>query len=199
MNTYPHFLLPISPVPPMALYVVIAALIVVEMGLVFGFFLPGDLLLLGGGILAGSYSDISWKNVAITVAIASFVGSELGFFIGKRFGYVLTRNNNPPSIEKTITRAKKFLASSQWLTVLLGNFVPGLRAFIPIIAGQSGMNRLKYASANALGSIAWASALTFIGYKLASFTAIQESPFVIVAAFFLISSGASIVNYLRAM
>jgi membrane-associated protein len=199
MNTYPHFLLPISPVPPMALYVVIAALIVVEMGLVFGFFLPGDLLLLGAGILAGSYSDISWKNVAITVAIASFVGSELGFFIGKRFGYVLTRNNNPPSIEKTITRAKKFLASSQWLTVLLGNFVPGLRAFIPIIAGQSGMNRLKYASANALGSIAWASALTFIGYKLASFTAIQESPFVIVAAFFLISSGASIVNYFRAM
>jgi len=199
MNAYPHFLLPISPVPPLALYLVIAALIVIEMGLIFGFFLPGDLLLLAAGILAGSYSDISWKNVAITVAIASFVGSELGFFIGKRFGYVLTRNSNPPSIEKTITRAKKFLASSQWLTVLLGNFVPGLRAFIPIIAGQSGMNRLKYAYANALGSIAWASALTFIGYKLASFTAIQESPFVIVAAFFLISSGASIVNYLRAM
>jgi hypothetical protein len=75
MNTYPHFLLPISPVPPIALD-----------------------------------SDIPWKSVAITVAIASFVGSEL-----------------------------------------------------------------------------------------ASFTAIQESPFVIVAAFFLISSGASIVNYLRAM
>jgi membrane-associated protein len=183
----------------MALYLVTAALIVIEMGLVFGFFLPGDLLLLAAGILAGSYSDVSWKNVVITVAIASFVGSELGFFIGKRFGYVLTRNSNPPSIEKTIARAQKFLVSSQWLTVLLGNFAPGLRAFIPIIAGQSGMNRLKYASANALGSIAWASTLTFIGYKLASFTSVQESPFVIVAALFLISSGASIVNYLRAM
>jgi membrane-associated protein len=199
MNTYLHSLLPLSPVPPVWIYAVIAVLIVIEMGLVFGFFLPGDFLLLAGGILAGSYSDISWGNIALTVAAASFIGSELGFFIGKRFGYVLTRNNNPPSIEKTIARAKKFLASSGWITVLLGNFAPGLRAFIPIIAGQSGMNRFTYASANALGSIAWASAITFIGLKLASITAVQESPFVIVAGLFMISSGASIVNYLRAM
>lgn len=183
----------------MALYAVIAVLIIIEMGLVFGFFFPGDFLLIAAGILAGSYSDISWKSVAITVAAASFVGSELGFFVGKRFGYVLTRNNNPPSIQKAIATIKKYLASSGWLTVLLGNFAPGLRVFIPIIAGQSGMNRFKYASANALGSIAWASALTFIGLKLASITAVQESPFVIVCGLFLISSGASIVHYFRAM
>lgn len=183
----------------MAIYAVIAILIVIEMGLVFGFFLPGDFLLLAAGILAGSYSDISWKHIALTVAGASFIGSELGFFIGKRFGYVLTRNNNPPSIQKALANIKKYLASSGWLTVLFGNFAPGLRAFIPIIAGQSGMNRLKYASANALGSIAWASALTFIGLNLASITAVQESPFVIVSGLFLISSGASIVHYLRAM
>ena len=191
--------LPLSPVPPLAIYAVIAVLIVIEMGLVFGFFFPGDFLLLAAGILAGSYSDISWKNVAITVAAASFVGSEIGFFIGKRFGYVLTRNSNPPSIQKTLVLAKKYIATSEWLTVLFGNFVPGLRAFIPIIAGQSGMNRLKYGSANALGSIAWASAITFIGLKLASITAVQESPFVVVSGLFLISSGASIVNYFRAM
>lgn len=199
MSPYSLSLLPLSPVPPIAIYAVIAVLIVIEMGLVFGFFLPGDFLLLAAGILAGSYSDISWKNVAITVAVASFVGSEIGFFIGKRFGYVLTRNSNPPSIQKTLALAKKYIATSEWLTVLFGNFVPGLRAFIPIIAGQSGMNRLKYGSANALGSIAWASAITFIGLKLASITAVQESPFVIVSGLFLISSGASIVNYLRAM
>ena len=199
MSLYSLSLLPLSPVPPLAIYAVIAVLIVIEMGLVFGFFLPGDFLLLAAGILAGSYGDISWKNVAITVAVASFVGSEIGFFIGKRFGYVLTRNSNPPSIQKTLTLAKKYIATSEWLTVLFGNFVPGLRAFIPIIAGQSGMNRLKYGSANALGSIAWASAITFIGLKLASITAVQESPFVVVSGLFLISSGASIVNYLRAM
>lgn len=199
MNYHSHSLLPLSPVPPMAIYVLIAVLIVIEMGLVFGFFLPGDFLLLAAGILAGSFSDISWKSIAITVATASFVGSEIGFFIGKRFGYVLTKNNNPPSIEKTISAARKYIASKAWLTVLLGNFVPALRAFVPIIAGQSGMNRLKYASANALGSVAWGSALTFIGIKLASFSVIQESPFVIVSGLFLISSGASIVNYLRAM
>lgn len=105
MNTYSHSLLPLSPVPPAGIYAVIAILVIIEMGLVFGFFFPGDFLLLAGGILAGSYSDITWREVAITVAVASFVGSELGFFIGKRFGFVFTRNDNPPSIEKTIAKA----------------------------------------------------------------------------------------------
>jgi membrane-associated protein len=169
------------------------------MGLVFGFFFPGDFLLIAAGMLAGSYSDITWREVAITVAIASFVGSELGFFIGKRFGVVLFRNNNPPSIQKTIARSRRFITANGWLTVFIANFAPGLRSFVPVISGQAGMGRIKYASANALGSLAWSGALTLIGLKLASFTVIQESPFVIVAGLFLISSGASIVNYFRAM
>jgi membrane-associated protein len=124
----------------MAIYAVIAVLIVIGMGLVFGFFLPGNFLFLAAGVLAGSYRDISWRNIALTVAAASFVGSELGFFIGKRFGYVFTRYNNPPNIQKALASIKRFLTSSNWLTVHLGNFAPGLHAFIPIIAGQSGMN-----------------------------------------------------------
>ena len=112
INTYSHALLPLSPVPPAAIYAVIAVLIIIEMGLVFGFFFPRDFLLIAGGMLAGSYSDISWREVAVTVAIASFVGSEPGFFIGKRFGIVLSRNDNPPSIQKTIARARNFLAAN---------------------------------------------------------------------------------------
>lgn len=199
MNTYSHSLLPFSPIPPAGIYAVIAILVIIEMGLVFGFFFPGDFLLLAGGILAGSYSDITWREVAITVAVASFVGSELGFFIGKRFGFVLTRNDNPPSIEKTIAKAKSYLAESAWFTILFANFIPGLRSFVPVIAGQTSVGRFTYASANALGSIGWASAITFIGFKLASITTVQESPFIVVSGLFLISSGASIVHYFRAM
>jgi membrane protein DedA with SNARE-associated domain len=61
------------------------------------------------------------------------------------------------------------------------------------------MGRIMYLSANAFGSIAWGSAITSIGYKLASIASIQESPFVIVAGLFLVSSGASIVSYFKAM
>jgi membrane-associated protein len=199
MNTMDKALLPLSPISPMEIYAVLAILIIIEIGLIFGFFFPGDFLLLAVGILAGSYADISLMTTISVAVVASFIGAELGFFIGKKYGFVLTRNQNPPNIVKTIEKAKKYLVASDWLTVLASNFIPGLRSFVPVIAGQGSMGWMKYLSANALGSIAWGSAITFIGYKLASITAIQESPFVIVAGLFLVSSGASIVNYLKAM
>jgi membrane-associated protein len=167
--------------------------------MIFGFFFPGDFLLLAAGILAGSYRDVTWIGVAITAAAASFVGAELGFVIGKRFGFVLTRNNNPPSIESSIERSKKLLSQNSWSTIIFSNFVPGIRTFVPVIAGQSSINRAKFAAANGLGSIIWASAITLIGYELASINVIRESPFVVVAGLFLLSSGASLFTFFRAL
>lgn len=199
MNTLEHSALPLSPVIPIAIYAVIALIVVIETGLIFGFFFPGDLLLLAAGILAGSYRDMSLMNVLLAAAVASFLGSQTGFFIGGKFGSVVIRNENPPSVDHSIARSKEFLAKGGWVAVLFANFLPGLRSFVPVVAGQIAMNKLKYLSANAVGSIAWASAFTYLGYKLAEFTSIRESPYVVVAALFLISSGASIVNYMKAL
>jgi membrane-associated protein len=199
MNTLEHSVLPLSPVIPIAIYAVIALIVVVETGLIFGFFFPGDLLLLAAGILAGSYRNVSLTSVLLTAAVASFLGSQAGFFIGIKFGRIVIRNENPPSVDHSITRSQELLAKGGWVTVLFANFLPGLRSFVPVVAGQIAMNKFKYLTANAIGSIAWASAFTWLGYKLAEFTSIRESPFVVLAALFLISSGASILNYMRAL
>ena len=199
MNTIEHSALPLSPVIPIAIYAVIALIVVIETGLIFGFFFPGDLLLLAAGILAGSYRDVSLTSVLLAAALASFLGSQTGFFVGGKFGRIVIRNENPPSVDHSIMRSKVFLAKGGWVTVLLANFLPGLRSFVPVVAGQIAMNKFKYLSANAIGSIAWASAFTCLGYKLAEFSSIRQSPFVVLAALFLISSGASIFNYMRAL
>lgn len=199
MNTLAHALLPLSPVLPIAIYAVVALLVVIETGLIFGFFFPGDLLLLAAGVLAGSYRDVSLISVLLVAAVASFTGSQAGFFIGGKFGKILIRNDNPPSVENSIARSKAYLTNGGWVTVLFANFLPGLRSFVPVVAGQIAMGKIKYVTANVIGSIAWASAFTGLGYKFAEFHAVRESPFVVVAALFLISSGASIVNYMRAL
>ena len=199
MNTIDKALLPLSPISPIAIYAVLVILIIIEIGLVFGFFFPGDFLLIAVGILAGSYADISLTTTIAVAVVGSFLGAELGYILGEKYGFVLTRNNNPPNIVKTIAKARRYLVANNWLTVLSSNFILGLCSFVPLIAGQGSMGRMKFLSANALGSIAWGGAITFIGYKLASITAVQESRFVIVAALFLVSSGASIVNYLKAV
>ena len=199
MNTIEHSALPLSPVIPIAIYAVVALIVVIETGLIFGFFFPGDLLLLAAGILAGSYRDVSLTSVLLAAGLASFLGSQTGFFIGGKFGRIVIRNENPPSVDQSIMRSKEFLTKGGWVTVLFANFLPGLRSFVPVVAGQIAMNKFKYLSANAIGSIAWASAFTSVGYKLAEFSSVRESPFVVLAALFLISSGASIFNYMRAL
>ena len=102
-------------------------------------------------------------------------------------------------MKKTIEKSKRYLTENDWGTVLVSNFIPGLRSFVPITAGQRSMGRLKFLSANAIGSTLWALLFISIGYKLAGINAIRESPFVLVAGLFLLSTGASIVNFFRAM
>ena len=199
MSHLHHDLLPLSPFPPLLIYGALGLLILVELGMVFGFFFPGDFLLLAAGILAGSYKDLTLVSVAITATAASFLGSEIGFEVGKRFGFVLTRNNNPPNIEKSMERSKRFLNQSKWPTIIFSNFVPGIRSFVPVMAGQSSINRFKFMGANAIGSVIWVSLITLMGYQLASIRVIQESPFVIAAGLFLLSSGASLFSFFRAL
>jgi len=177
----------------------IALLIVIENGLVFGFFFPGDALLLGAGVIAGSYIDIDIRLVVIIAVSASIVGSQIGYFIGDRFGQVLEKNKNSPSIQGAISLSHKYFQKSEGLTVLVSNFVPGLRVFIPIIAGNHKMGRLRFVVANILGSLAWAVLFSVLGYIFTRITSIQENPLIVIAALFLVSSGASIVNFFRSM
>lgn len=189
----------ISPITPLAIYITIAVLIVIENGLVFGFFFPGDALLLGSGVIAGSYLDIDIRVVVIVAVAASIVGSQIGYFIGDRFGQLLEKNKNSPSIQSAISLSHKYFQKSEGLTVLVSNFVPGLRVFIPIIAGNHKMGRFRFTIANVLGSFAWAGIFSVLGYIFTRITSIQENPLVVIAAIFLISSGASIVNFFRSM
>jgi len=189
----------ISPIAPLAIYLTIAFLIIMENGLVFGFFFPGDVLMLGAGVVAGSYTDIDIRWVVVVSVAASIVGSQIGYWIGRRFGSVLERKANSPGIQKAINLSHKYFEESQGLSVLAANFIPGLRVFIPIIAGNHKMGRVKFLGANIIGSVAWAGIFTVIGYVFTRIDLVQENPLIVLAALFTISSIASIVNFFNSM
>jgi len=188
-----------SPVIPLVIYLIIALLIIIENGLVFGFFFPGDTLLLAAGILSGSYSDLDFRWVVATAITASIVGSQIGYLIGRKYGKVLEKNKNSPSIQSAINFSHKYYGKSEGLSVLISNFLPGMRIFIPIIAGNHKMGRVRFSIANLLGSISWAGLITFIGYALTSFAIVQENPMIILAGLFTVSSFASIVNFFNSL
>lgn len=188
-----------SPISPLVIYGIVALLIIIENGLIFGFFFPGDSLILAAGIFSGVYLDVDIRVIVITASVAAFTGSQAGYLIGSKFGHAVERKQNSPSVQNSVMRSRKFYEASPGFSVFISNFVPGLRIFVAIIAGNRKMNKFNFLISNLFGSFTWATAISLLGYKLAEINWVHENAFKVAAGLFLASSGASIINFFRAL
>src|SRR5712675_1930152 len=83
----------------------ITGIIFVETGLFFGFFLPGDSLLVTAGILAAANQlDIRW--LIVFPALAAIIGDQTGYLIGWRAGKALS--DKYPRFREHLERAHAF-------------------------------------------------------------------------------------------
>jgi len=68
-----------------AAFVVVNLVVFTETGLLIGFFLPGDSLLVTAGIVA-YVSGWSLPLLLVTLSVAAIVGDTVGYYIGWRSG-----------------------------------------------------------------------------------------------------------------
>jgi membrane-associated protein len=141
----------------------IAAIIFVETGLFFGFFLPGDSLLITAGILASTgYLDIRWL---IVLSIGGAVlGDQVNYTIGLRLGSSLERRNE--RFRSYLETAEKFYEDHGSKTITLARFVPVIRTFAPAVAGAAKMKYLRFVAYNIVGGVMWILTTTLLGYVL---------------------------------
>lgn len=145
-------------------YLAIGLTVFAESGLLIGFFLPGDTLLFGAGILAAQgVFDIS---ILIAVIVtAAIVGDNVGFSIGRRFGPALYRRPDGAIFKKEyLLRAEKFYQKHGGKTIIIARFVPIVRTFAPVVAGISGMKRQSFVTYNVVGGILWGAGVPLLGY-----------------------------------
>jgi len=179
----PHALIPwLSPemliegAGPWAL-VVVCAVIFAETGLLVGFLLPGDTLLIIAGLLTFPAIDatgvahhliridIWW--VCLAIAFAAFLGGEVGYIIGHKLGpRVFERRESGLFSVENVKRTNAFFERFGALAVILARFVPIVRTFAPVAAGVGHMNYRKYSLYNAIGAAIWGAGLTLVGYVL---------------------------------
>jgi membrane-associated protein len=182
---------------PFVLYLVVTAIVFVETGLLFGFFLPGDSILFSAGLVAASHGNI---NIALLVGLiiaAAFFGDQVGFVIGRVIGRPYLDRRESPRIQAMIVNAERFYEHTGWWAVVAARFFPWIRTFVPPIAGASKMNYYKFLSANILGAILWGGGITLAGFYAASLPWVKTSSYLIAAFFIIASIISAIVNYSR--
>lgn len=144
----------------------IAAIIFAEGGLLAGFFLPGDTLLLSAGYFAAiGKLPLGW--LLLVVVVSGIIGDNTGYEIGKRAGRRLFKKEESTFFHPSqLKKAEVFYEKHGIKTVLFARFLPVVRTFAPVVAGASHMPRKLFAAYNAIGVASWGISITMIGYVL---------------------------------
>ena len=146
--------------------IAIGVTVFAESGLLIGFFLPGDTLLFGAGILASQGTlPLGWLLV-ITI-VAAIVGDNVGYSIGRRTGKRLFHKKESILFRQDhLERAEQFYEKHGGKTIILARFVPVVRTFAPMVAGIGKMPRQRFLAFNVVGGILWGGGVTMLGYFL---------------------------------
>ncbi len=148
--------------------ILIGTIIFAETGLLVGFFLPGDTLLLSAGVFAAQ-GKLSLFWALVVIILASIFGNVAGYQIGKRGGkHVFKKSDGLLFRQEYIVRAEKFYDDHGGKTILFARFVPIVRTFAAVVAGIGNMNFNLFMTYNVLGGILWGGGLTMLGYWFGS-------------------------------
>ncbi len=147
-------------------YIGLFLIVFAESGLFFGFFLPGDSLLLTAGLLA-SRGQLDIATLLILLPVAARVGDSVGYWFGKKTGpRIFTRENSLLFRRRNLMAAKSFYDRHGGKTIVLARFMPFIRTFAPIVAGAVEMNYQRFLLFNVFGALVWGAGVTAAGYYL---------------------------------
>jgi len=147
-------------------YTGMAVIIFAETGLLIGFFLPGDSLLVSAGLL-GSQGYIDVWLLGLILSVAAVVGDTVGYAIGKATGHHLfTREDSLLFNRKHLIKAHEFYERHGGKTILIARFMPIIRTFAPVVAGMGEMQYSRFLAYNVVGGVAWVWSMLLLGYSL---------------------------------
>ena len=147
-------------------YYGLTAIVFCETGLLAGFFLPGDSLLVTAGLVA-SQGKLDIVKLNLLLMAAAVVGDSVGYAIGHFAGPKIFSKEDSFFFHKDhLKRTGDFFAKYGAKTIILARFVPIVRTFAPTVAGVGKMPYLTFITFNLIGGVTWVASMTLVGYFL---------------------------------
>jgi membrane-associated protein len=149
-------------------YVVLTIIVFAETGLLAGFFLPGDSLLVTAGLIAAVDQSMNIWILNLLLCSAAIIGDTTGYWIGYHLGPKIFNKEDSFFFHKNhLVRTQKFYEKHGPKTIILARFVPITRTFAPTVAGAGRMDYKTFLTYNIIGGIGWVMSMTFLGFLLA--------------------------------
>ncbi len=146
-------------------------IIFAETGLLIGFFLPGDSLLVFAGLVAATPSaskvHVNLAVVLVGCSIAAIAGAQTGYWIGVKAGPAIFRRPDSRFFKREyVEKAHSYFDRYGPKTIVVARFVPIVRTFANVVAGVGNMPARAFATFNVAGGLLWVVGVTLLGYAL---------------------------------
>jgi membrane-associated protein len=151
-----------------AAFLALNLIVFVETGLLVGFFLPGDSLLVTAGLIASNpVCDWNLPLLLVTLCLAAIVGDSVGYAIGFKTGpKIFSREKSFFFNKDHLLKAHQFYERHGGKTIILARFIPILRTFAPVVAGVGQMEYRQFLFFNVFGGVGWVCSMVLCGYLL---------------------------------
>lgn len=144
-------------------YVVLGLIYLMQTGLVFMAFLPGDsLLFVAGAVAAGGQFRLDL--LILSLFAGALLGNLFNFWLGRWLGHKVFDSNVRWIDRESLEKTRIFFDRHGGKTVMVALFVPLVRSFAPLVAGAMSMDPGKFRLYSVMGGIAWIGLFTGAGY-----------------------------------
>jgi membrane-associated protein len=178
-------------------YALLFAIVFAETGLVVTPFLPGDSLLFTCGALAAT-GVLDIRVVAPLLILAAILGDTTNYAVGHFVGPRVFRAEDKKSFwhrllnRNHLMEAHAFFERHGGKAVVLGQFMPIIRTFVPFVAGAGSMTYRHFAFFNLVAAFSWVGICMGAGYVFGNMESVK-------AHFELVVIGIIVVSLIPAV
>jgi membrane protein DedA with SNARE-associated domain len=149
-------------------YLVVGLATFLENSVGAGVIVPGETLVILGGVYASDVGDLWLPAVATVAVVGAVLGDNIGYLIGRRYGRgFLYRHGRKLFITpERIATAERYYASHGGKTIFLARFIPVVRSVGFIVAGVAHMEWKRFIVYDIAGSLVWGVTHSIVGYAL---------------------------------
>ena len=125
---------------------------------------PSETAVITAGVVAAS-GDLSLGLIIPAAAAGAFIGDNLAYLIGRRFGGRATeRFFSGEKARHRMDWAEEQLRERGGELIVVGRFIPGGRTAVALSAGTLGYRWRRFIAFDAVATLAWATYSALLGY-----------------------------------